>query len=151
MAAPSYETILVGVDFSRSSRTALDHAAALARDLGATLEVVHVVPRMRPSVPFSEANRRRVAALQRTAVADARKKLDTWVSRLRNVKARARVVRGLPHEALLAQAKRAKADLIVVGERGQNLAERLLIGSTAERVARKARRPVLLIPVDRPS
>jgi nucleotide-binding universal stress UspA family protein len=148
LAAPSYETILVGVDFSRSSRTALDHAAALARGLGATLEVVHVVPRMRPSVPFSQANRRRVAELQRASVADARKKLDTWVSRLRNVKARARVVRGLPHEALLTQAKRAKADMIVVGERGHNLAESLLIGSTAERVARKARRPVLLIPVD---
>jgi len=148
LAAPSYETILVGVDFSRPSRIALDHAAALARGLDATLEVVHVVPRMRPSVPFSLANRRRVAELQRATVADARKKLDTWVGRLRGVKARARVVRGLPHKALLAQAKRAKADMIVVGERGQNLAESLLIGSTAERVARKARRPVLLIPVD---
>lgn len=148
MAAPRYETILVGVDFSDASRIALDHAAALARGLGATLEVVHVVPRMKPSVPFSQANRRRVAELQRAAVADARQMLDAWVKRLRNVKARARVVRGLPHEALLAQAKRAKADLVVVGERGQNLAEALLIGSTAERVARKARRPVLLIPAD---
>ena len=148
MAAPRYETILVGVDFSSASRTALDHAAALAHGLDATLEVVHVVPRMKPSVPFSQANRRRVAELQRAAVADARQKLDAWVKRLRNVKARARVVRGLPHEALLAQAKRAKADLVVVGERGQNLAEALLIGSTAERVARKARRPVLLIPAD---
>jgi nucleotide-binding universal stress UspA family protein len=147
VAAPRYETILVGVDFSDASRRALDHAAALARGLDATLEVVHVVPRMKPSVPFSQANRRRVAELQRAAVADARQKLDAWVKRLRNVKARARVVRGLPHEALLAQAKRAKADLVVVGERGQNLAESLLLGSTAERVARKARRPVLLIPV----
>lgn len=146
MAAPRYRNILVGVDFSPSSRHALGHAAELARNAGATLHVVHVVPKLRPSVPFSAANRRRVAELQAEARRDAHERLEGFAARLGKLKVRTRVVNGLPHEVLLAQASRAKADLIVVGAQGLNLAESLLIGSTAERVARKAKIPVVLVP-----
>ncbi len=146
MAAPRYLNVLVGVDFSPCSRQALAHAATLARNAGATLHVVHVVPKLRPSVPFSAANRRRVSELQAEARRDSEERLEALAARLGKLKFRTKVATGLPHEVLLAQARRAKADLIVVGAQGLNLAEALLIGSTAERVARMARIPVLLVP-----
>lgn len=146
MAAVRYRNVLVGTDFSPSSRQALDHAVELARNAGATLHVVHVVPKLRPSVPFSAANRRRVAELQAEARRDAQERLEDIAGRLGKLKVRSKVATGLPHEVLLAQAKRVKADLVVVGAQGLNLAESLLIGSTAERVARKAKIPVVLVP-----
>jgi nucleotide-binding universal stress UspA family protein len=146
VAAPRYRNVLVGVDFSPTSRQALAHAAELARNAEAALHLVHVVPKLRPSVPFSAPNRRRVAELQKEARREAQEHLDGLAARLRGVKTHTKVATGLPHEVLLAQARRAKADLLVVGAQGMNLAEALLIGSTAERVMRKAKIPVVLVP-----
>jgi nucleotide-binding universal stress UspA family protein len=147
MAAPRYESILVGVDFSPTSKRALEHAASLAAGLGARLEVVHVFAPMRPTLPFSKPNRTLVNELNREARSDAKARLDAWVNDLPGqVNAHGSIAKGTPSDALLKRATAVKADIVVVGERGYNLAESLLIGSTAERVARKARRPVLLIP-----
>jgi nucleotide-binding universal stress UspA family protein len=146
VAAPRYRNVLVGVDFSPTSRQALAHATELARNAGAVLHMVHVVPKLRPTVPFSASNRRRVTELQKEARREAQERLDRLAGRLRGVKAQTKVASGLPYEVLLAHAKRAKADLLVVGAQGMNLAESLLIGSTAERVARKAKIPVVLVP-----
>jgi nucleotide-binding universal stress UspA family protein len=51
-----------------------------------------------------------------------------------------------PHDSILEHARRIRADLIVLGNRGQNVTERLLLGSTADRVLRMSPVPVLLVP-----
>ena len=48
-------------------------------------------------------------------------------------------------------AREASADLTVIGKRGRNPMADLLLGSTAEAVARRARRPVLMVPGDKRS
>jgi nucleotide-binding universal stress UspA family protein len=97
-------------------------------------------------VPFSAPNRRRVAELQKAARGEARERLESLAARLGNLEIETKVASGLPHEVLLKQAQRTKADLVVVGAQGLNLAEALLIGSTAERVMRKSRIPVVMVP-----
>ncbi len=52
---------------------------------------------------------------------------------------------GIPFSKILEVADREVVSLIVLGHRGHNLAEELLLGSVAEKVARKSQRPVLLI------
>lgn len=47
---------------------------------------------------------------------------------------------------ILACADTLEARVIVLGHRGQNALERLLLGSVAEKVLHQARRPVLLVP-----
>src|SRR5687768_14281438 len=56
------------------------------------------------------------------------------------------VVRGVPHHEILKFAQGTNADLIVINLQSKGLLERALLGSTAERVIRSARIPVLAIP-----
>ena len=53
---------------------------------------------------------------------------------------------GVPAEAILQTAKEASADMIVITAKHKGVLERTLLGSTAERVVREARIPVLSIP-----
>ena len=55
------------------------------------------------------------------------------------------VVRGIPHEEILKIAKDKKIDLIVIGTHGSTGIDRILFGSTAEKVVRKAPCPVLSV------
>jgi nucleotide-binding universal stress UspA family protein len=55
------------------------------------------------------------------------------------------VAEGKPYEAILAVAQSSGADLIVIGRRGLNPVERLLVGSTSERVAGYANSAVLIV------
>lgn len=55
---------------------------------------------------------------------------------------------GYPPVELLNQAKHAGADMIVVGSRGHNVAQELLLGSVASEVLERATIPVLLIRIN---
>jgi nucleotide-binding universal stress UspA family protein len=57
------------------------------------------------------------------------------------------VLTGHPHEQILAASKSVGADLIVVGQRGENNAVvRMLLGSTMQKVVGMADQPVLVVP-----
>jgi nucleotide-binding universal stress UspA family protein len=53
---------------------------------------------------------------------------------------------GPPAEALLAFARELPADFLLVGTRGLNLPERLVLGSVSSRVVVRARIPVTVVP-----
>lgn len=53
---------------------------------------------------------------------------------------------GNPAERILARAEEYGADLIVMGTRGRSGLAHVLIGSVAEGVLRRSRRPVLVVP-----
>ncbi len=146
-----YKVILVGVDFSAPSRQALARGLDLAERFGARLEVGHVVQKLKPSLPFSPRNRAAVQRLQKELTEYARVRLRDFVPRSAKVMVHPRVLAGTPDAALLAYAKRCRADLIVLANRGHSPLEDLLIGSTAERVLRATALPVLLVSVPRPS
>jgi nucleotide-binding universal stress UspA family protein len=57
------------------------------------------------------------------------------------------VTEGTPADDILKAAGRRRADLIVLGTRGAGNVARLLLGSTAQRVLRRARVPVLTVPL----
>ncbi len=57
-----------------------------------------------------------------------------------------RVLDGDPRQVIPALAKELPADLVIVGKRGRNAMQQLLLGSTAEAVCRKAQCPVLVVP-----
>jgi nucleotide-binding universal stress UspA family protein len=60
---------------------------------------------------------------------------------------RAALRQGRPAEVILDDADEQNADLILLCHRPQSRLEKMLLGSTAGTVVRKARRPTLLIPV----
>jgi nucleotide-binding universal stress UspA family protein len=132
--------ILHPTDFSDYSRAAFEMACALARDYGAELVVLHVnraTPIYAPDgivvgVPVEEPYELR-AKLAQLRPADPRVKVDY------------RLIDGEPTEQILKVAETAAADLIVLGTHGTTGLARLLMGSVAESVLRKAPCPVLTV------
>ena len=148
----SIERILCPVDFSPDSRRALDYALALSERFGAKVTVLHVVANtplvdVIPSLGvggiqpmmLSDTDRQAVLAHLETFVpAAARDAMTLQVEDAPDVRAE-----------IIEQAKEAKADLIVLGSHGRSGFEHLLLGSTTERVLRRAHCPVLVVPHER--
>lgn len=145
-------TILFPTDFSEPSRTAFDLACALARDYGAELVVAHVVP---PPLPLGSGGVPMVPAVADDA--DLRARLEAVRPADPRVAVRHRLVVGHPlamdseAEGILAVTAEEKADLIVMGTHGRSGLSRLLMGSVAEHVLRKAPCPVLTMKCPSPA
>jgi nucleotide-binding universal stress UspA family protein len=144
---PLLKTVLVGTDFSVCAARALSFAVSLASTQGARVHIVHVLVEpvqafdVAGALPYldvstqkewEEATRKRLAG----AALSAEK---------RGVHATSEFLWGRPSDAIIDAAKKAKASLVVLGTHGRNAFEKLLIGSTAERVVRLSPVPVLTV------
>lgn len=140
--------ILVPVDFSAHSDEALRYAASLARHVGASLELLHVVEDPFMSGAWSsEVYVPSVPELLDNLVADARRRLADLKNRSvpEGVPAAIAVVRGRPAQATIDRAKDGHFDLIVMGTHGRTGFAHLILGSVAETVVRRAPCPVLTV------
>jgi nucleotide-binding universal stress UspA family protein len=145
-----YHRILVPVDGSDTSLRGLEHALGLARDQQASVRILNVIDERVLTTMMVEPVAVPIDDVLESMRADGRRALDKALARARaaGVQAEATQVasRGSPvSDVILAQAKRAKADVIVMGTHGRRGLNRLLLGSDAERVLRDARVPVLLV------
>jgi nucleotide-binding universal stress UspA family protein len=144
----AYRRIVVGVDFSPGSQAALGAVEALAGKAPMTVYMTHVLeppayllpPPTAP--PFSERNRREDAEMRLRRLADALKRRVGA-----GVTVRIEHMTGFPDVELCRTADRVRAHLVIVGSHGRRGVRRALLGSVAERVARAARRPVLIVPL----
>jgi nucleotide-binding universal stress UspA family protein len=135
------QRILFPTDFSPASEAALKWATSLARDSGATLFIVHVEE---PPLAYGggelyygggdEVNRE-----------ELRKSLIHVVPTDHAVPYEHVLLVGDPADAIIQAAEKEDADLIVMGTHGRTGLTRLLMGSVAEAVVRKAKCPVLTI------
>jgi nucleotide-binding universal stress UspA family protein len=139
------ERILVPVDFSDSSARALRHGAEQAAESGGSLIIVHVVPANYGWLKIGRDESRDLDhSLQRQAADRLRAFADEHVGY--NVAADLEVRIGQPAEEIVAAARESKCDSIVLSTRGLSGLDRYLIGSVADRVARLAPCPVVLMP-----
>lgn len=143
-----YKRILVPIDGSRASTAGLNEAIRLAKSEGARLRLVHVVDQLvtMPSLQaglyvghFLEAMRKGGKKLLRNAEALARGHGLNADSVLQEA------VGGLTAMLVVRQAKKWRADLIVIGTHGRRGMKRLVMGSDAEEIVRIAPVPVLLV------
>jgi len=141
------ERILCPVDFSESSATTYDHAQSLARHYQAKLFLQHVVDFVLPAYAYYAPatylyeNFRRIRA-------GAQEQLQEFAkSHTRNgVQPECLVHEGEVTDSILSCAEAQTVDLIVMGTHGIKGFDRVILGSVAEKVLRKARCPVLVIP-----
>ena len=148
----AFRTILVATDFSESSQEALDVALGIARDTGADVHVLYVVPDPLNLPWVVEGAGMDFIELQRTWMADARREL-TQVLTSRSVdpaKVKGTVALGAPAIEIVRHAVNWKAELIVMGSHGRGTMGRLLLGSVAQRVLHEARCPVMIVPHRQP-
>lgn len=137
--------ILCPVDFSATSRHALDTAVDLAKQLDAQLDLAHVY--QLPAYLLPEGAIAPGADFGERLTDELRKQLDELVLRIRaeGVAADAELLQGVPHRAIVEHAAQLPADLVVMGTHGRTGLEHLLLGSVAERVVRTSRPPVLTV------
>ncbi len=144
----SIQTILHPTDFSDNSTPAFGTACALARDYGARLVVLHVIPpSVAPILSEPPPDPRRPAESQESL----RGRFAWPQSPDPRVAVDYRVAEGDPGAEILNLAGALKCDLIVMGSHGRTGLSRLLTGSVAEEVFRQAPCPVLLVKNPLPS
>ena len=138
--------VLCPVDFSDFSRRALRHAIAIARWYEASLTLVNV----QASAAVAMAAPELLPVMVLTA--EARASLLNAMTRFAEeevvgyVPYRCDIREGAPVNEILACAHDTFSDLIVIGTHGRSGFERLVLGSVAEKVLRKAACPVLTVP-----
>jgi nucleotide-binding universal stress UspA family protein len=133
-------TILHPTDFSERSRYALWLACALARDYNARLVVLHVLAV--PTVIYGEGV---VPPDPEETRAGAWEELVGLQVPQADVRAERRLEEGDTVEGILRVTEEVHADLVVMGTHGRTGLGRLLMGSVAELVVRKAPCPVLTV------
>ncbi|MGC7098564.1 universal stress protein [Amycolatopsis lurida] len=144
----AYQTVVVGTDGSDSSFAAVDRAAAVAGDAGATLVIACAYyPASKHDVEKAQ-DVLRDEAYQVVGSAPAE---DTLISaRDRAAKAGAEKIEtvalvGEPVESLRKVVSERSADLLVVGNRGLNTLAGRILGSVPSEVARKSGVDVLIV------
>ena len=140
-------TVVAGVDGSEGSKRAAERAAAIARHWSADLKLVTVV---RPpegwwgldgAPPSPEALSAAMLEGQQKILEEIRASLD-----LEGVECGLVEELGDPATQLMAVCDETNADLLVIGRRGAGLAERIILGSTADRLSHMSDCPVLVVP-----
>lgn len=136
----SLSRLLVAADFSASSKAALRAAAALAKRLIGRVVLVHAAE----TSGSLQSGPLRVDEPSQKRYAQQFQKMIS-ASRADEAVTDKVVSTGNPVEFILNQAKRRKADLIVVGTHGRRGMRRLMLGSVAEAVVRRASCPVFVV------
>jgi nucleotide-binding universal stress UspA family protein len=133
-------TILHSTDFSDSSAYAFRLACSLARDYGARLVVLHVAEQ--PVVVPIDGVAALPPPLDRQRLLQH---LQCWQEREPRVCVEHRVAEGDPATEIVQAAVETRCDVIVMGTHGRTGLGRLLLGSVAEQVLRRAPCPVVTV------
>lgn len=139
-------TIITATDFSAPSRHAAQRAALLARSSGATLTLQHTV-----GGSALDDLRRWLADDSQAAgaiEADARQRLEELaaeMARAQGITVTTHLSIGHPVERVIRHADEVDAGLVVTGTRGAGFFRGVVVGSTAERIAKRSARPVLMV------
>lgn len=134
------QKILFPVDFSEAGQHALALATSLARDSGATLIIAHV-----EEPPMAYGGGEMYYGVEEPNHEELRTSLASVMPTDPNVPCIHKLMIGDPAEAIVQLAESDHVDLIVMGTHGRTGLTRLLMGSVAEAVVRRAPCPVLTV------
>ncbi len=144
-----FSTILIAVDFSDSSDNAFQMALSIAKKFSAKLLIVHVINEPAdlrgfyvPHVSFEN--------LEKEIEEGAKKMMESFCRQnMHNFENfESLIVSGLAYEQIIGQAEEKSADLIVLGTHGRTGLDHVLFGSTAEKVVRRSKLPVLTVRLE---
>jgi nucleotide-binding universal stress UspA family protein len=141
-----FDNLLVAVDGSEISATALQWAIDFAIGRASVVRLLHVyTPTLSGLVPDGVL----IASVESAVhLADAaQRRLDSLalLHRDSGVTIEKILRDGVPHEEILAEADKTSANMIVMGTHGRSGIAHAILGSTAERVVRAAKVPVVTL------
>jgi nucleotide-binding universal stress UspA family protein len=145
----TYRRILVPVDGSPTSNLGLREAIRLAKGQRASLQLVHVVDQHYLLMNSAEIgiNIERLLPALKQGGRRILRRAEALASRhgVKCSSALLETFNGPAAEPIVRQAKKWRADLIVLGTHGRRGARRLLMGSDAEQIVRNSPVPVMLV------
>jgi nucleotide-binding universal stress UspA family protein len=145
MPALHLKRILVPMDFSKTSETALPWAASVAAECNAELTLLHVVEKFPIDYVLGrELMKKTVTSLMTQSEAELKVMAES-MSKSTGLNVLAVVRDGRPFKEICSAAQKLSADLIVLTTRGYTGLKNVWLGSTAERVVRHAPCPVLAV------
>ncbi|MDV2686523.1 universal stress protein [Alkalihalophilus lindianensis] len=136
-----FKQIVVAADGSEHSMKAVEKTIELAKDRDTKVFVVYVVDGSTSKVDvldswdslgISEKRNKRLAAMEQQAKSE-------------NINYEVKIIRGEPAYAIVQFAHSIEADLIVIGSRGLNQLQQLVLGSVSHKVMKRATCPVLIM------
>ncbi len=147
---PRFSKILVSLDGSEYSERVLAYVFSLAPAFKSNITLLSVPEiSVSPAVYGSMADY--VAKLQKEAERKTRTYLERVAAILRSRGLQVSVVVGsggdIPSQAIIAAAERMNADLIMMATHGRGGLDRILVGSTTERVIQGTDCPLFLLPI----
>jgi len=144
----SFTTILSAIDFSENSDYAFEYALTIASAFNSSLVVMHVIdnlvytPGFDMPYPFIEDLEKDLSESAKTKMAIfCESKLAGFPNYTTSIET------GTPYREIIRTAEKTAASLIVLGTHGRSGLDRVVFGSTAERVVRRAPCPVLTVPL----
>ncbi len=123
-----YSRALICVDLSENSRVVLEKGRKFASTIGMDYTLLHVIE---SDTPLPESIQREIE------------------EKLESLLGEKAIVEYYPKASTGIIEKSKEYDVVILGNRGHNLFEKLFLGSTAERVASHAHSPVLIIRINR--
>jgi universal stress protein A len=143
--------IMIPIDYSENSKSALAYGAEFALGFGAELDLVHVWDRptyltdavmvQRPG----EAHKPIGELIRENAEHDMQEFL-SGITLPSELTVKSRLLAGEPASALLAELKKGEHDLVILSTHGRTGLSHLLLGSIAEKLVRLSPVPILTVP-----
>lgn len=140
--------IIWATDGSKDSEEALNYARFFAQRFDSEIIGIHVIPiHERLLYDYSRDPDNELYRWVEKAAENHKAKLALIVNDLatHGLQFRGEVLIGEPYKEIIRFSRGVKADLVVMGTRGQGLIDRMLIGSTTLKVLRESRVPVLAV------
>jgi nucleotide-binding universal stress UspA family protein len=134
--------ILVPIDFSEISLTAVDYAAYIAKNTGAEILILHVFESFEQNSKIDQVFD--YSELIEKGIQGKLDELKSQRTNLLGINIRTRVVLGKIHNEIDHIATEEKVDLIVMGTHGAS-GSRYILGSNAYRTVLAASKPVLTV------
>jgi nucleotide-binding universal stress UspA family protein len=141
-----FDKILFANDFSENSEHAFDYALTLARQFNSRLIIIHVINEpvdLRgfyvPHISFEKLEKEIEEGAEKMMEKFCRTKAKDFTNY------ETLIIAGIPYEEILKKADEENVALIVLGTQGRKGIDHFLFGSTAERVVRNAKSPVMTV------
>ena len=137
------QEIIVAVDFQKHTQKLVDFAIDLANRLNGKLTIIHVLNIVIPYTDYSPESSKN---FDEKLLAHVENKMEILVEQcqISFPACKGVVVRGEVIESIVDFTKEARADLLIMGTHGGKGIEKILLGSVAERVLKRASCPVLM-------
>jgi nucleotide-binding universal stress UspA family protein len=140
---PLFKNILLATDFSPASKESLKYAASLARRYGSSIYLTHVISVDGYPLVSPEFAAESIQKMHEEAQQGFREMMKT--GELIELPYKVLIQEGNLWPSIEEVIKAYAIDLLVVGTHGAGAVQKLLIGSVAEEIFRKARIPVLTV------